>query len=1005
MPLPSTPVEVRFAQTDQRKFGKFLLPGQLDIAQNVHQPTEGLIEKRDGYATIAETAAPGDPAIVDPTDVGMAGEAMAQVAGNGLYLRGPSDTTWRRAEQHEQAFATFETVIADAGFRPSRLTDGNGNVWHFSASQAIDPSTGSTMRRPVYRVVAADGRELVPVTQIANVPIYSGKPLLVGTRLFFYYQEGSVGIHCATFDTATPTVAPTTALVLVETGVFLGFDVRVVPDTSAGLLMFWGINVNGGTAAIGVSRLHATTGAVVGVAYSSFPGNLPALTPGVLCRTDAAGRGFLGAVAANDASDRLYAVEINTGTLACAFTQLTLGDFTGVHQLGAVVDGGSLEIFWADCREMMDPSTLMPAPQPALWQLSLDLATSTPTSDFLMYGPWLAAEPVMYDGRILLILGHESRFSATNAPAISPQRSYSLFDVDAEKFLCRAMYETGGGDGDSRAGAGLGFVQGCFVAPVEVDGDLLTVNLNACRDGLHDFYTVALTFDLDPDIGPAVQVEDKLFIPGGYPRWLGAWGRALDVAPQVFPEYVRVTAASGVGFPTYNGTFQVTATYAFVAPDGSEIECTAAQIEDIVTAGGTQWVRVEVPTAYQFAGSDSGIKCFIRVYSTTDGGSSLMRQATKANRTDVRTVTFDLPAIGVGPTLYQEGEIEHVPCPPCRQACYWDQRLFVSDLAETGVVTPSNYIDRGRLPAFISDGRFTVGARVRAMCPVSRDYLAIFHDSGVAVVPRGGHTLAGTNPYVPIHLPNVTQTTRNARSVAATEKGCVFQGTDGGIYLLTSSLQVVFIGRGVDDRSGETVTSAVYLPKVQHVRLTTSAGNVLTFDIGRLPAVQQTVEDTIGQWYTWPLSVTGGMAAAMVKDDAHYILAGNGAVWNQVAGQAFDGVSTFIPMKVRLPLSFQGIVAYLRCLRGILLYQWVGPHVLQLTVDMDGNATPLDPKVMASATARADFRPNPSKASHFVLTIEEQQHEGLLNKGLRLEGLGFEVQRQPGLARGQTRIE
>jgi hypothetical protein len=146
------------------------------------------------------------------------------------------------------------------------------------------------------------------------------------------------------------------------------------------------------------------------------------------------------------------------------------------------------------------------------------------------------------------------------------------------------------------------------------------------------------------------------------------------------------------------------------------------------------------------------------------------------------------------------------------------------------------------------------------------------------------------------------------------------------------------------------------------------------------------------------------MVDAISYGGDHYVLASDGRVWFQVDGQAFDGTDTFIPMRVRLPLSFQGIVAYLRCLRGVLLSQWVGPHVLQLTIEADGATEAKDPKTLDTSTVRLDFRPNRSKASHFVLTLEEQQHGTELNKGFRLEGLGFEVQRQPGLARGQGRV-
>lgn len=1005
MAIPATPVEVRFAQGDQRKFGKFLLPGQLDIAQNLVQVEEGVYEKRDGYSPISN-ATGADPAIDSPTDVGMAGELMAQVASNGLYTRGPAASEWRRAEPHQPAFATYETALPSSGFRPTRLVDGNGRTWHFSATQDINATTGSTNRYPIYRVVDTDGRELVPPTIISSLSISAGKPILVGTRIFFYYHEFSTGVHVANFNTASPTTPPTVTLNAypAASGVLLGFDVRVVPDTDEGIIMVWGNGINGGTGAVGVSRLNATTGALSGIVYSNLTGNVAALYAAVLARTDEAGRGFFGAVTGNNATQALYALEINTGTLACTFTQLTVGDFGGVHQLGAVIHDGNLEVFWADCRQLMSAATPLPPPEPALWRLTLDLGTMTPTSDFIMYGWWLVADPIVYGDQILLILGHESAHSSAAFPQLAPQRCFGLFDVTGERWLSRAMYEIGGGDCDGLAGAGTGFVQGSFVTEAEVDGDEIIVNVNACRDGLRDFYTSTLTFDLAPVFGPAVQVEDKLFVPGAYPRWLGGWGRALDASPMLFPEHVTVTAATGAAFPVYAGAFQVCATYVFVAPDGSEIESQASEIEDITTTA-SQWVRVVVPTCKMTSGTDAALKCFVRVYSSADAGSTLFRQATKPNRLDADTLTFDLPSIGVGPTLYQEGAIEHVPCPPCRVARYWDQRLFVSDTSEVGVVYPSNFIENGQLPAFIDDGKFSVAARVRALCPVSKDYLAIFHDDGIAVIARGGHSAAGTNVYEAIHLASVLQTTLNARSVVATEKGCVFQGTDGNTYLLTTSLQVVFVGRGVDDVKAETVTSAVYMTETKHVRLTTSGGKVLVFDLGHLPAVQTSIEDTIGQWYTWPLAVTGGMVATMVKDGEHHILAGNGGLWRQVANQAFDNVDTFIPMKARLPLSFQGIIAYLRCLRGVLLTQWIASHVLQLTLDTDGIATLFDPKVLSGATKRADFRPNPSKASHFVLTFEEQQSGILLNKGFKFEGLGFEVQRQPGLARGQTRIE
>lgn len=50
MAIPETPIDVRFGSVEQRKYSKYLIPGQLDLAQNVVQVKEGLYEKRDGYS-------------------------------------------------------------------------------------------------------------------------------------------------------------------------------------------------------------------------------------------------------------------------------------------------------------------------------------------------------------------------------------------------------------------------------------------------------------------------------------------------------------------------------------------------------------------------------------------------------------------------------------------------------------------------------------------------------------------------------------------------------------------------------------------------------------------------------------------------------------------------------------------------------------------------------------------------------------------------------------------
>jgi hypothetical protein len=261
--IPATPVEVRFAQSEQRKFSKFLLPGQLTVAENVDQATaEGVYSKRDGYGSI------DPPDLSDPTDLGVAGIRPAIATKEGLYIRG--DEAWSQVEPHQRVFGSYETAMASGGFRPSHLTDSEGNTWHFSASQVG--------RLATYRVVAPDGRELVPTTTLTLDPIDAGKAVEIdGKILYVYFQFlfPANGLAVKIFDVANPTAAPDLLFPEVVPGTIFGFDVRETPDGDP-IVMFWGQDLDGFEASVGVARLPST-GELGAVTYSNFSDNEEAI--------------------------------------------------------------------------------------------------------------------------------------------------------------------------------------------------------------------------------------------------------------------------------------------------------------------------------------------------------------------------------------------------------------------------------------------------------------------------------------------------------------------------------------------------------------------------------------------------------------------------------------------------------------------------------------------------------------------------------------------------------
>jgi hypothetical protein len=958
-------------------------------------------------------------ALESASELGLVNNSLTVVGDSAVYQRDDIAGYWRHVEDYTPAFATYRTAIAGAGFRPSRLVDQLGNVWHFSATQTIDATTGLPEQFPVYRVEDSSGREVVPTTELDSVVITSGKPILVGTKVFFFYLENwvvsstTVALKCAEFNAASPTDSPTITVFWASPGastVPSGFDVKVTSDGD-GLVFWWGSKLNGASEAVAVARLDATSGLPsAAIVYGTFSDSKRAFKGGCLFRepdgtvSEYLGGSYIGGVTHfNDGvNDHLEVVLINKSTLASSFHQVTqTRQLNGASQLGGVVDPetGNWDLYLGDCVDFIGGSATATETQ-SISRFSMPAGGGSTTELLILQGGWLVADPLIDDDRVLLVVGHDTVLSYLGAPRLSAQRSYSLYDASGSDTirqpLARGMYEAGGGDCDGLAGSQA---TGGYLAPAVIDGTTVVLNVNACRDGVADFYTAELRFELAPVLGPPIQFDLDWLLPGGYPMLIGNWGSAVELGPQFFPDDITVTAESPTGGMSYSGDFAVAAVYVLVTPDGREIESQPSDIKPVTTS--SEFIRVVVPTCKQVRSH----KILVRVYSTTDAGSTLFRQTQQANDPLVESVTFDLQTPGIGASLYTEGGVsENAPCPPFKVGMLWDNRLFLSGLSEKGIVYASKFIRAGKLPELYFEGRFGIGDYdVTAMGAIDKNHAAIFHSGGISVITRGGPTDTGAGPYEPSHLSDAEIRCSNPRSVCTTPEGCVFQGDDGCIYLLTKGFQVIYIGSGVDDYRADLITSAVFITREHHLRLTTST-RVLVFDFERKPATQVNPEDTLGQWYDWPVAFDSSAVAATTIDGVHFVLGSNGKVWLQDPGRLCDGDDGFIGMKLRLPLTLSGISGYLRCLRGVLVSKWVGAHQIQLTIEADGNTFQPPAKSLTTATSRVDFRPHPSKAGYFLVTIEELQEDEELNKGFKFEGLGLSIQRQPGLGRTTSRL-
>jgi hypothetical protein len=154
-------------------------------------------------------------------------------------------------------------------------------------------------------------------------------------------------------------------------------------------------------------------------------------------------------------------------------------------------------------------------------------------------------------------------------------------------------------------------------------------------------------------------------------------------------------------------------------------------------------------------------------------------------------------------------------------------------------------------------------------------------------------------------------------SIVLTPQGLLFKSAKG-IYLLTRSRDVTYIGAPVEAYNAQAVRRATVLPDRTAVLFLTDSGKSLYFDY------------LFQQWSTF--TNHEGLDAAVVDGTYHYLRAANDLVFRETIGQHSDG-GRRIPLRLEtawlhLHEHLQGFQRFWKLL---LLGTWVSPHQLAVS--------------------------------------------------------------------------
>lgn len=300
-----------------------------------------------------------------------------------------------------------------------------------------------------------------------------------------------------------------------------------------------------------------------------------------------------------------------------------------------------------------------------------------------------------------------------------------------------------------------------------------------------------------------------------------------------------------------------------------------------------------------------------------------------------------------------------------------------------------------------------VGGPITAMSSMD-EKLVIFAEDAIFFMSGAGPNNTGEqNSFTNIERVSTDVGCIAPRSVVLTPDGLMFKSRKG-IYLLSRSLQLTYLGSPVELYNSLTISSAKVVSELNQVRFTATNGDCLTYNY---------------VYKFWATFTNHKAQSAEVVGNDYYYLRLNGDVYKENRTSYSDAGS---PIKMRLEIgwiSFAIIQGYARIYKLMFLGDWLSAHNLLIKVAYDfkeiwAQQVTVSPTVgQFEATAYGDDSPygepidkpyggtansyqgrinfKQQKCESIKLSIEDEQENA--GPGFSLSNITFEVGGKAGL--------
>jgi len=423
------------------------------------------------------------------------------------------------------------------------------------------------------------------------------------------------------------------------------------------------------------------------------------------------------------------------------------------------------------------------------------------------------------------------------------------------------------------------------------------------------------------------ELGDNLHIAGGIVKMYDG-SKIVEHSYNTFPENLTVvTSNSGSATLQPSSTYQFAAVYTWTDQYG-QVHRSAPTIGATVTTAAGEDTADLIVQPLHLTEKENVI---IEIYRTEANGEILYRVSSTTapivNDKNVDSITITNSQINVTDTALVDNEIiyitggvlDNIPAPSTKIMTSHNDRLFIAGLEDENKMQYSK-IRINDQPVTFNDSLFfdlnTAGGPITALQSLD-DKLIIFKEDAIYFIAGDGpNNLGEQDTFNEPELISQEIGCIEKRSIVNTPTGIMFKSRKG-IYALTRSLQLTYIGAAVEEFNDLTITSALTIPHNNQIRFTTSNSTCLVYNY------------FTQQW----ISYTNHEALSAVKlDNDYHYLRTDGTLYKEDVDSTSDAGSPINMFLETSWLSFAEVQGFQRIYRMLILGKYLTPHKLRIRI-------------------------------------------------------------------------